>query len=230
MSRHTSANDRQRAGWRRLRRDDRGATLVEFTVVMGLLFAITFGIVEFALVLWEYNSAEKATHAGVRYAVESDPAASAFADFSGIDAGFEAGQDLDLSEIGAFTIVCDDSGCNAAPGDNCTNAGTDFCTYDSAAFDQIVCRIRGVYPQVQADQVEIDYSHVGFGFAGRPGGDLVPNVTVRLQGLTYDFVTMGALTAGALQQIDMPPFTATLTGEDLDSCGPGESCTPPACS
>ncbi len=91
-------------------------------------------------------------------------------------------------------------------------------------FDDIVERVRQVYPQAPADSVVVEYAHVGLGFAGRPGLDVVPAVTVRLQGLTFDFVALAPLTLGVLDSVDMPAFAATLTGEDLDSCAPDVNC------
>jgi hypothetical protein len=54
-----------------------------------------------------------------------------------------------------------------------------------------------------------------------PGGAVVPSVTVRLRGLTYDFILLDAAvaiaTAGAvdLNNLFYPSFSTTLTGEDL---------------
>ncbi len=80
---------------------------------------------------------------------------------------------------------------------------------------------------LNTSNVTIDYSHVGMGFAGRPGLDIVPVVTVRLTGVTFDFMILSFIrplmfygseqptTSGFL----MPPFTATLSGEDMFSGG-----------
>ncbi|MFQ5766234.1 MAG: TadE/TadG family type IV pilus assembly protein, partial [Rhodospirillales bacterium] len=62
----------------RLAQDQRGAVAVEVAIVFGVLLVLTISLIEFALALWQWNSAEKATQLGVRYAVESDPVATAF--------------------------------------------------------------------------------------------------------------------------------------------------------
>ena len=55
----------------------------------------------------------------------------------------------------------------------------------------------------------------GLGFVGR--GAPVPMVTVRLTGMTYDFIAIDDLLGfGA---ITMPGFDATLVGEDLNGAG-----------
>ena len=52
---------------RQLLRDERGATLVETTIVFSTVLILTFGIVEFGNAMWQYHCAEKATAIGVRW-------------------------------------------------------------------------------------------------------------------------------------------------------------------
>ena len=103
---------------------------------------------------------------------------------------------------------------------------TDF---DPIAFDAIITRMDGVLrgSDLDATNITIDYSHVGVGFAGRPGMHIVPAVTVRLTGVTFDFMILSFIRPlmfyGSDQSttsgIPMPPFTATLSGEDFNSAG-----------
>lgn len=208
----------------RLAQDRRGAVAVEVAIVFGVLLVLTVALIEFALALWQWNSAEKATQLGVRYAVESDPVASAFASYSGVnDGGFEPGTSLTTDKVAAFCVRSTSSestcpgGCGAFGG----NPG-----WDGAAFTAIVDKMRGIFPRVQAANVVVEYCHVGMGFAGRLGADLVPTVTVELQGLTFDFLLLsflGPMLYGATTVpagIPMPTFAATLTAEDLASAGP----------
>ena len=98
--------------------------------------------------------------------------------------------------------------------------------YKRPAFTAIADRMRGIFPRIQDENVVVEYRHVGMGFAGRLGGDLVPTVTLELQGLTFDFLLLsflGPMLYGATTVpagIPMPSFAATLTGEDLASAGP----------
>ncbi len=79
----------------RLAQDHRGAAAVEVAIVFGVLLVLTISLIEFALALWQWNSAEKATQLGVRYAVESNPVATAFTSYSGVsDGNFEPGTSL----------------------------------------------------------------------------------------------------------------------------------------
>ncbi len=208
----------------RLAQDQRGAAAVEVAIVFGVLLVLTISLIEFALALWQWNSAEKATQLGVRYAVESNPVASAFTSYSGVtDGNFQPGQSLDTSKVAAFTVRCTSSVCTCPGG--CSAFGGNP-GWDAVAFDAIALKMRGIFPRIQRENVVVEYRHVGMGFAGRLGGDLVPTVTLELQGLTFDFLLLsflGPMLYGATTVpagIPMPSFAATLTGEDLASAGP----------
>ena len=56
-----------------LARDEHGATTIEFTLVALMFFMLTFGMVEFSYMFWQYNSASKAAQVGARLAAVSDP-------------------------------------------------------------------------------------------------------------------------------------------------------------
>ncbi|MEE9249821.1 MAG: TadE/TadG family type IV pilus assembly protein, partial [Alphaproteobacteria bacterium] len=53
---------------RRLARDERGISSVEFVIVATAFFMLIFGLIDFSRAMWEWNAAAKATHWGVRYA------------------------------------------------------------------------------------------------------------------------------------------------------------------
>jgi hypothetical protein len=196
----------------RLRASDAGASAVEFALVFPLLLLLTFGIIEFGLVLYQMNMAEKATQLGVRKAVTWDPVAVELATFTPTGNGVGAGDPLPVGL--QIDIVCQSSGCTgtgaiASP------------TFSSAAFNDIVSEIASVYPQIEPENVVVTYRNIGLGFVGKPGGSVVPAVTVSLRDLTYDFILLdAAVSIASFGQVDMdefiyPSFSATLTGEDL---------------
>ena len=217
-------------GPRALASDRSGSVAVEYAIVMGVLLVLSIALIEFSLALWQWNSAEKATELGVRYAVQSDPVVAGFAGdgWNGvIDGNFEPGTSLDKSKVGAFTITCE-----ADPTLSCVaSSGTvpnGFSTaHDGAAFTEIVKHMSGMFFRIQPTNVVVEYAHVGMGFAGRPGADLVPVVTVKLRNITFDLMVLNFLRpllfAGAQSStsngILMPPFIATLSGEDMNSAG-----------
>ena len=219
---------------RKLAADRRGSISVENAIVFGLLIVLTIALIEFSLALWQWNTAEKATELGVRYAVQSNPVALAFANYDAIlGGGFDPGDSLTTTAVPPFTVSCtggtcscSGSGCGAFSAGLSTGAVTDF---DPIAFDAIITRMDGVFrgSDLGPDNVRIDYSHVGVGFAGRPGMHIVPAVTVRLDGVTFDFMVLSFIRPlmfyGSEQPttsgFPMPPFTATLSGEDMYSGG-----------
>ena len=202
---------------------------------------LTVAIIEFSLALWQWNTAEKATELGVRYAVQSNPVASAFLDYDALSGGgFDPGDSITTSAVPPFTLSCTTtdgvSGACSCSGLGCVpfRAGLDLSkgdetVFDPIAFNAIVRRMDGVFrgSDLGPDNVRIDYSHVGVGFAGRPGMHIVPAVTVRLDGVTFDFMVLSFIRPlmfyGSEQPttsgFPMPPFTATLSGEDMFSGG-----------
>ncbi len=69
--------------------------------------------------------------------------------------------------------------------------------------------------RILPENVEIRYEHIGLGFAGNPfGSDIVPTVTVKLQGMVFRPVTPVLL---GFMSIDMAEYRTTLTAEDLSS-------------
>lgn len=182
--------------------------MVEFTIIFMLLFLLTGGIVDFGHLLYQWNSAEKATQAGVRAAVISDPVVEELANFDcSADSGITLGTPCRLGgdDFGAI--------CNSA---SCTCSGElSGCTFSNAAFNLIFAPMKKVFPRLQPQNVLIEYVNLNLGFAGRPGP--VPEIRVRLTGLTFDYAFLGSLLG--LSNITMPDFRATLVGEDLSSRG-----------
>ncbi len=196
----------------RFHASEAGAAAVELAIIFPLLLMFTFGIIEFGLVLHQMNIAEKATQLGVRKAVTWDPVAPELATYTASGGGLSAGAPLPVGL--QVEIVCDSAGCTgtgaiASP------------TFSNAAFTELVDAMAKIYPQIGPEDVVITYRHIGLGFVGRPGGAVVPSVTVSLRNLTYDFilldVAVSIVSYGTVDVDDIiyPSFSATLTGEDL---------------
>ncbi len=231
---------RRNSSRRQLAADRGGSISVENAIVFGLLIVLTIALIEFSLALWQWNTAEKATQLGVRYAVQSDPVATAFLNYDALTPGlgFDPGVSITTTAVLPFKLSCtttdgvsgscpcSGAGCGAFSAGLSTGAVTGF---DPIAFNAIVTRMDGVFhgAGLDASNVTIDYSHVGMGFAGRPGMDIVPAVTVRLTGVPFNFMVLSFLRPlmflGSEQSTSsgflMPPFTATLSGEDMNSAG-----------
>lgn len=224
--------------WREFIVDARGATAVEFAIIASLLLMLTFGILEFGLGWYDYNMGAAAAERGVRYAVESDPVAKFFNVYAGyngvLDGGFAGGTNLTLANLPQFEVDCTGSGSGSGVTATCTCSGTcpsmttqsgsvTDTTADNTAFKNILTVVQSAYLTAQASNLEVDYKHIGLGFAGSTGINIIPQVTVKLNGLTYNFVALGAFGFGT---ITMPNFQSTLVAEDLSSCSPENTSCP----
>lgn len=186
-------------------RDEQGTTAVEFAVVAFVFLAAVLGIVDFGRALWEWNRAAKATQIGVRYAVVSDLAAL---NLRGLDGGALApvGSPVPVAAVAPNPTVCSRAGCG--PDADSPNASL----LDAGAFARIVAKMRTYHRGLRAENVVVEYRHVGLGLAGNPDGpDIDPLVTVRLRDMRFDFLGLSFL---RLPPIAMPDFRATLSGED----------------
>ena len=190
------------AGRNLLRRNE-GISSIEFAIVVSVFFLFVFGIIDFSRALWEWNSAAKATHMGVRFAVVSDPVTDAV-DYDGIANGYGNGETIPILDFNGGNPV------------TCTRpAGVTLCSLgsvDDAAFLAIVARMKGTYDRIEPQHVIVEYRHIGLGFSGNPyGSDIIPSVTVRLQLPDFEFVTPGL---SGVFTIGRPEFQTTFTAED----------------
>ncbi len=194
---------------RALWRDDAGSSAVEFALVFVLLILVTFGSVEAGLMLWQWNSAEKATQEGVRHAAVHDLVAPGLRSIgseplSGGDYG-DWCRDRTTGAVNAdcwfAPVTCTSASCSGGQG------------FSATAFAAIVARMRAVFPLVEAENVEVAYVFSGLGFIGRPGGQPMM-VTVRLRNMRYQFFVLNAFTS-LPDVIPLPAFAATLVGEDM---------------
>lgn len=185
-------------------KDQSGSSAAEFGLILPLLLLFLLGIIDAGRFLWEFNRAEKATQAGARFAVVSDPVAPGLitADYVGVG-GLTQGDIIPASAFGKVTCTSTACTCTSSP---CPSLGT----RDSTAFGRMVTRIQAMKPEVQGTNVRIVYEGSGLGYAGDPNGmDISPLVTVELTGLKFRFLsTLG------LGIINMPDFRTSLTSED----------------
>ena len=189
---------------RRLRLDRSGASAVEFALVLPLLLLLLFGIIDAGRFLWEINKAEKATQAGARVAVVTDPLPPglAAANYVGVG-GLTQGDLIPTSALGLVTCTNTACTCTTSP---CPTLGT----FNSAAFSTIFTRMRNMKRDIAASNVQITYRGSGLGYAGDPNGmEIAPLVTVQLTGLQFR-PAVGLM----LRSVTLPDFRTTLTAED----------------
>lgn len=177
-------------------------------MVLPLLLLFIFGIIDGGRFLWEFNRAEKATQAGARFAVVTDPLPGGLvtADYLGVG-GLTQGDVIPSTALGK--ISCTSTAC-CAVGSTCTSPYPNLGTFNSTAFAGILARMQAMKPEIQAENVIVRYEGSGLGYAGDPYGmDVSPLVTVELTGLTFR-----PITSLLFAEITMPSFKTSLTSED----------------
>lgn len=209
--------------------------MAETAIIMPLLLICMFGAIDLGLLLWQWNSAEKATHFGVRKAVVSDPVALDLQnevwnlDFIGLRCENPDG----TPRLGNGVPICASKNTECHWDATAGEGGTGVCTggyeFDEAAFQQIFSQMQAIFPELSQEHVSISYGSSGLGFVGHPyGTPVIVRVGIRCR--TYQFVLLDALIGRLLppnpcsQQyggrgIPMPEFLASFSSEDLKSPG-----------
>jgi hypothetical protein len=207
--------------------DERGAVLVEVTVVMTIMLVFLLGAIEFLFVFYQRNAAAKAVQVGSRIAAVSDPVARGLNQITlavlgpSVPPGAAMPEFVVTCDGGAASCICAGSGC---PGEIVYNAaamnaivfgrGSSACGDATSFYNAGMC---DVFAGVAPANVVVTYAQSGLGFAGRPGGP-VPTITISLQGIRWKFFFLGGLLG--LDYLRMPPLTASITAEDLSSGAP----------
>jgi hypothetical protein len=194
--------------------------MLEFTLVVGVLLVVTFGVVEFSYAFYQWNAASKAVQLGARLAAVSDPVDSTLLNITGLEGGLIPG--VPLTPEPYFDREC------SGQTQTCTNGGD----YDAGAMDILVNGrnndyqttepqglpgMRTIFRRIRPENVVVRYAHTGLGFAGRPGGP-VPTIAVELVNLEFEFIVLDGLMG--FGPIQIPRMHTTVTGEDLSISAP----------
>src|SRR5215471_218473 len=209
-------------------RDQRGAVIVEVTIVVTFMFVLVLGGIEFLLLFYQWNAAAKAVQVGARLAAVSDPVA---AGLNGLSAAVVTAAVPPGAAMPNFAITCNGrtATCQCTPANACRGVTG----YNGAAMNTIVFG-RGssscsdaksadvvgmcdIFPRITPANVKIVYAQTGLGYAGRPGGPM-PTITVSLQNLRFQFFFLRGLMG--FHDFQIPASTVSLTAEDLSSRAP----------
>ena len=209
-------------------RDNNGSVLVEVTIMLTILIVFIFGSVDFLLAFYDWNAAAKAVQVGARIAAVSDPVAS---NLNIMSAALVSRSLRPGSAMPSFTVTCNGATSRCDCNGTCLEGGVVF---DTSAMNTIVygrgSRACGdatssytagmcdVFKRITPANVLIEYRQPpqgGLGYVGRPGGP-IPTIKVSLQNVPFHFFFLGFL----FNDIQMPSFATTVTGEDLSSCAP----------
>jgi len=198
---------------RRLLRDERGISSVEFAMVAVVFLMIVFSIIDFCMALWEANMAAYATRVGARTAVVNNIVSIKLRTLDGTQYA-PIGTSIPVADFPATIdnpMYCTIDGCGPDP-----NGAMNAADRDLAAFRTIADSMEQVDKWIKDANIIIKYQHVGLGLAGNPAGpDIDPMITVSLRGIRHNFISPALLMLP--DSILMPPFTTTLSGEDGQS-------------
>ena len=164
MHRFISAIRRRRRGaWR----DRRGAVAVEFAFLFPIALVFTFGLIEFALILFDFHRLSEATRRGARAAIIQ----SAVADLTGLT---------------TTTITCTGTGVVTSDyGVSCSTS-----VDDAAAFQTIIQDMQGIKPNLTGSNVTITYTDTGVTGGASTPGLMTPMVTVQVVGFQYSYFVL----------------------------------------
>lgn len=164
---------------RQFRRDEDGATLVEFAIVTPILLLLAFGIIDFGRLAMTYVTTQKATEQAVREAVVRTPVCAGLPDLN--SRGTAEGDIRFGASCQIETGACADPGPIA-----CTASASDTGT-------EIFASIQPLLP-VNAGLENLQFTYAFDPRLGFLGGPYVPRVTVDIVNLEFEFVTpLGAL-------------------------------------
>ncbi len=192
-------------------RDEQGATLVEFGMVICLFLLLFFGLLDFGRLAFHVVASERAMQIASRVAAVRPPACA------GVPTTNK--RPVDALVTPEFGTSC------GAGGAICEDPGTVSCSGDAnnATAQEIWSIVRSALPSdATIDELAFSYSYnPKLGFLGGP---YVPVVTVELDNVQFDFVTpLGALAevAGATalpglgENLTLPSMSVSMPGEDL---------------
>lgn len=193
---------------RRFRRDEDGANLVEFSLVVLLFLFLLFAIIDFGRLANAWVGANKATQIAARTAAVRPPVCSGVPE---------------TNIPGSLTAPNFGSLCRAGPG-TCADPGPFVCTgvAGNPTADEIFAAVLPLLPPgTQIGNLRFAYSHdPELGFLGGP---YVPMVTVELEGIDFIFVSQLGVFVKYLtgnnsnlgSNIVIPGMSVSLPGEDL---------------
>jgi Flp pilus assembly protein TadG len=215
-------------------RDTSAAALLEFTIVFPIAMLVILGTVDASLLMFRWAELTKATYAGARYAVVSNPAViSSVGALNDPTPGAGAGASCFNSDgsvnttanCTVFNVTCTP---NQSTGATCTSGNSISYTFQDAAFNAILAQMQTFSSQtIDRRQVQISYQSTGLGYVQRPVGSPM-TVTISLRCMTYQFFFLAPLMGwvfpappvacngiGTPTGVALPTFSTTLSSEDL---------------
>ena len=222
--------------WRRVRRDCEGSALLEFTVVFPIFMLVAFGTVDVSYMLFEWAQANKATYAGARVAVVSNPVASGVTSLTYSTQSTELGVSCFNAADGTVntTASCPTVSTVCTPSSGTGGSCTGGYTFDNTAFSLVFSAMQGIFSRLQRQDVQISYQTNGLGYVGELSttntNALPMNVTVSIRCMTHQIFFIGNFISGAAPGAGcpagaagpaIPAFSTTIQSESMNTVCPG---------
>lgn len=182
------------AALRRFLGDEDGAFIVEFAIAFPILILLSFGLLEFSLVVFDYQRAAEATRTGVRHTIINPPVANVVALLVG---------NVITCASASGTVTC----VGGIPFDDPGTAPIEA----DVRFAELLTLMQEIYPTLTEENIFLEYAGTDVGDVGDYGG-LFPMVTLKLVGVRRKLM-VGSLTQWAgFEYIEYPAFTTTVMG------------------
>lgn len=191
------------------RRDESGASLVEFGIVVLVFLFLMFAIIDMGRLAYAWSSAQKATQVAARLAAVRPPVCA------GVPERHLRGTAGASITYGTLCRNSAGTCANVAPA-SCNGAAT------STTATEIFGAVQPLLP-AGATAANLRYTYAFDGNLGFLGGPYVPMVTVELVNLRFSFVSSLGLMIGPVigrtsslgADVVLPPMSVSVPGEDL---------------
>ncbi len=196
--------------WKRFWRRDDGAVTVSSSILLGIFIIFIGAAIEVGYAIWQYNAAQHAARMGVRIAATTDPVATSLTTMTGLSNTVEAGDPMPDYTFTCSSTSCSSGGMNKDAFDRILyGRDNDGTCATNAPERRGMCDLLS---KIQPQNLTIAYEDSGFGIAGNPA-DIIPLVTVKLSGLSFNFLFLDIITGDLLTT--MPDISVTAMSEDL---------------
>lgn len=171
-------------GWRFLRDED-GAFIIEFGITFPVLILLSFGLLEFSLVVFDYQRAAEATRRGVRLAIIQEPVPN-------------------TTNLLHDTVIT----CEAASDGVVSCEGGSPSVDADARFAALLTEMQKAYPPLDYTNIVVTFEGTQVGDPDEAGG-VFPMVTLELRNVAHEMI-VGPLIG--VKTITFPAFTTTVLG------------------
>jgi hypothetical protein len=175
---------------KRFLHDEDGAFIVEFGIAFPVLILLSFGLLEFSLVVFDYQRAAEATRQGVRSMILNPSIPNT------------------ATLLEGSVITCTSTGGTVS----CTGGSPSTSTNPEHTadyqFQRLLHDMQGIYPTLVEENIIVVYEGTNVGSPGESGG-ILPLVTLKLTGVRHDMI-VGHLIG--IPYIEFPDFKTTVLG------------------